>query len=364
MALRTLIVDDTITYRKILSDVLREIPDVELAGTAPSGAIALKKIALDRVQLVLLDVYMPDMDGVETLKRIRAEFPTVTVIMVSGISTRNADITIEALSLGAVDFVRKPDGPDVASNFQSLKNDITSVLRFVNLRLLTGGARGTSATAPPGRQAAPPQMLPVHAAHPAVPPRSFGVCAIGVSTGGPEALARLAPSFTGPLSVPILCVQHMPPLFTKSLAENLSKKSRISVVEACDNLPVEPGVMYIAPGGHHMVVRNKEGIAVIGINDEPPENSCRPSVDVLFRSVAAAYGGHGVLAVVLTGMGSDGCTGVRTLKRRGCFCITQSETSCVVYGMPRAVDEAGLSDRSLPLEEIPREIETMVGRKP
>lgn len=357
MALRTMVVDDTVTYRKILSDVLREIPGIEVIGAAASGAIALKKIGPEKVQLVLLDVYMPDMDGVETLKRIKAEFPDVIVVMVSGISTRNADITVEALSLGAVDFVRKPDGPDAASNFARLKSNITSVLRYVNLRDLPSGAVGKAGEPAADRPAAPePRRI-------AAPPRSFGVCAIGVSTGGPEALTRIVPAFSGPLSVPILCVQHMPPVFTKSLAESLAKKSRMPVVEAQDNQRVEPGVMYIAQGGHHMVVRSQDGGVVVGINDEPPENSCRPAVDVLFRSVAAAYGDRGVLAVVLTGMGSDGCSGMRALKRRGCYCITQSERSCVVYGMPRAVDEAGLSDKSVALEEIPREIEILVGKR-
>jgi two-component system, chemotaxis family, protein-glutamate methylesterase/glutaminase len=355
MALRTLVVDDTVTYRKILSDVLREIPGIEVIGAVASGAIALKKIGPEKVQLVLLDVYMPDMDGVETLKRIKAEFPDVIVVMVSGISTRNADITIEALSLGAVDFVRKPDGPDAASNFTRLKTDLTSVLRYVNLHRLTSGVVGKAEKPAADRSAAPSRIV--------APPRSFGACVIGVSTGGPEALTRMVPAFAGPLSVPILCVQHMPPVFTKSLAESLAKKSHIPVMEAQENQRVEPGAMYIAPGGHHMVVRFKDGGVVVGINDEPPENSCRPAVDVLFRSVAAAYGDRGVLAVVLTGMGSDGCSGVRALKRQGCYCITQSERSCVVYGMPRAVDEAGLSDKSIALEEIPREIEKLVGKR-
>ncbi len=358
MALRALVVDDTVTYRKILSDVLKEIPGIELAGSAASGAIALKKMAQNPVQLVLLDVYMPDMDGVETLKRIKKEFPDVAVVMVSGISTRNADITIEALSHGAIDFVRKPDGPDAAANFLELKNDLQSVLRFVTIRNITSGMH-TSAGAP----VAPHASFPVPPPAPVVSrpaPRSFAVCAIGVSTGGPEALTKLVPAFSGPLPVPILCVQHMPPMFTKSLADSLAKKSKISVVEACDGEPVVAGKMYIAPGGHHMVVRKKDGAAVIGINDEPPENSCRPAVDVLFRSVASVYGDQGVLAVVLTGMGSDGCNGVRTLKRKGCYCLTQSEQTCVVYGMPRAVDEAGLSDKSLPLSEIAGQIETMI----
>jgi two-component system, chemotaxis family, protein-glutamate methylesterase/glutaminase len=363
MALRTLVVDDTITYRKILGDVLKNMPEVEFAGSAPSGAIALKKLAQDPVHLVLLDVFMPDMDGVETLKRIKKEFPGVAVVMVSGATTRSADITIEALSLGAMDFIRKPDGPDAAANSAQLKSGIQSVIRLMALRQLTSAG----ATAPPAQSAASaPRTVPEK--QEIVPPKtvsrlvphSFGVCAIGVSTGGPEALSRLVPAFSGPLPVAILCVQHMPPMFTKSLADSLSKKSKIKVVEACEGEHVVQGVMYIAPGGHHMVVRSAGGNVVIGLNDEPPENSCRPSVDVLFRSVASTYGDRGVLAVVLTGMGNDGCNGVRSLKRKSCYCITQSEASCIVYGMPRAVDEAGLSDASLSIEMIPGNVESLL----
>jgi two-component system chemotaxis response regulator CheB len=357
MGLRVLVVDDTVTYRKILSEVIKDMSDMEAASTAPGGAIALKKLSQEKIDLVLLDVHMPDMDGVETLKRIRKEFPAVAVVMVSGVTTRSADTTIEALQLGAVDFIRKPDGPDAAANLARLKSDIQAVIRLVKIRQLTS-ASGPSKPAPVKPAAA--LLKPETPVKATALPRSFGVCVIGVSTGGPEALSKLVPALNGPLPAPILCVQHMPPMFTKSLADSLAKKSKIKVVEAIENEPVEPGVMYIAPGGRHMTVRKTEGVVKIGLNDGPPENSCRPSVDVLFRSAAAAYGDGGILSVILTGMGNDGCSGVRTLKRGGCYSITQSENTCVVYGMPRAVDEAGLSDKSLALEAIPAEIEGLL----
>jgi two-component system, chemotaxis family, protein-glutamate methylesterase/glutaminase len=359
MELRILIVDDTITYRKILSDIVKEVPEAVAIGTAPSGIIALKKLAQEHFDIVFLDVHMPDMDGVETLKRIKKEFPGIAVVMVSGVTTRGADTTIEALQLGAVDFIRKPDSADAAANAAQLKNDIISVFRLIKLKSLTSATGvGPGKTVQPSAisKTVPRESAKVTTAL----PRSFGVCVIGVSTGGPEALSKLVPGLTGPFSVPILCVQHMPPMFTKSLADSLTKKSKIQVVEGTDNEPVQPGVMYLAPGGRHMVVRKSDGRVVLGINDGPPANSCRPSVDVLFRSIASVYGDRGILAAVLTGMGNDGCNGVRTLKRQGCYCITQSEQSCVVYGMPRAVDEAGLSDKSIPLEEISREIEILL----
>jgi len=162
--------------------------------------------------------------------------------------------------------------------------------------------------------------------------------------------------------VPVLIVQHMPAYFTKSLAESLNKKSALTVIEAPENAEIRSGTVYIAPGGKHMIVRNVNGIRVIGYSDAPPENSCRPSADVLFRSVALHYGDTGVLSIILTGMGNDGCHGVRVLKKYKCYCITQSESSCVVYGMPRAVDEAGLSDQSLPLEQIPSRMQLLVSK--
>ena len=365
MSLRTLIVDDTVTYRKILADILNDVPETEVVGTAPSGAIALKKIPLDKVQLVFLDEHMPEMDGLETLKHIKKEFPETVVVMISGISTRSADTTIEALQLGAIDFIRKPDGNDLSANRAQLTNDILAVLKLIKLRNFISGASDKN-TGKAGFQSkgAPSFVEKIVRSEPIslLPrtPTTFGVCVIGVSTGGPEALSKLVPAFKGPLPVPILCVQHMPPMFTKSLADSLAKKSKLPVVEATENEEIRPGIMYIAPGGRHMIVRTKDGKTIIGVNDEPPVNSCRPSVDVLFRSVAEVFGARGVLSVVLTGMGNDGCNGVRALKRHGCYSITQSEQTCVVYGMPRAVDEAGLSDRSLPLDAIPGEIETLV----
>lgn len=370
MSLKVLIVDDTVVYRKIMSDVLAGFPNVELTGTAPSGAIALKKMAQTPVDLVFLDVFMPEMDGVETLKRIKAQFPDTFVVMVSGLTTQNAEITIRALEIGAVDFIRKPDSPDAAANAAHLHGDVAAVLRLIELKVQTRQIRMPSRNAGAGRPvvtgthpavsvSGAPARPPSTGGHPV--PRSFAVCAIGVSTGGPEALGRFIPALPANFPVPVLLVQHMPPMFTKSLADSLGRKSKIRVCEAQEGQAIETGMVYIAPGGRHMIVRSDAGRMIIGINDEPPENSCRPAVDVLFRSVAAQYGDRGVLAAVFTGMGSDGCSGMRALKRKSCYCITQTEPSCVVYGMPRAVDEAGLSDHSLPLEEIAPHMVAILG---
>jgi len=358
MPIRTLVVDDTVTYRKIASEIVSSLSEIELVGTAPNGMIALKKLAQNKTDLVFLDVHMPEMDGVETLKRIRAEFPDVTVVMMSGISSRNTSDTIEALQSGAIDFIRKPDSNDFHANNLQLKTDILSVIKMMELKkssILFKVSRQPVIQKPQTQVKLVAQKAPV--------PQnlSFDVCVIGVSTGGPEALNKLIPAIPANFPIPILVVQHMPPHFTRSLAESLSKKSKLRVIEAPENELIRRGTVYIAPGGKHMVVRNSGNSFVVGHSDSPPENSCKPSVDVLFRSVASYYSG-GVLAIVLTGMGNDGCSGVRSLKRQKCYCITQMESSCVVYGMPRAVDEAELSDQSLPIESIATEMVSLTSR--
>ncbi len=352
--IRTLLVDDTVIYRKILTEVVKQFPSLECSGTAASGTIALRKMKQSPIELVLLDVHMPDMDGVETLKQIRQSYPDTIVVMISGVSSRSTKTTITALELGAVDFVRKPDGNDYDSNIKRLVSDLSPVLKLVQTRLYARGS--TISSKPKVETSKAVSKYPVSVEREYSVPDRFSVITIGVSTGGPEALKTLIPLLPSSLPIPILLVQHMPPTFTKSLAESLDRKASLRVVEAQEGQKVEAGTVYIAPGGRHMVVREKGGNINIGITDGPPENSCRPSVDVLFRSVASVYGAKGIMAAVLTGMGSDGLNGMRTLKRKGCLCFTQNEESCVVYGMPRAIDEAGLSDKSLSLEDIAKEI--------
>jgi len=363
MTIKTLIVDDSVVFRKALSEAISSFPNVEVFSTAPSGSIALQKMAQNKTDLVLLDVHMDEMDGVATLERIRRDFPNAIVVMVSGISSRSADITIRALEMGAIDFIKKPDSKDYAANVLSLKNDLKSVLRFVETRFLTRRPEATSSI-----HATPSSAVVAHPKTVVAPyaptisdkkikstsgiPDSLSILAIGVSTGGPEALARLIPLLPADFPLPVVLVQHMPPNFTKSLAESLSKKSKLRVVEGAEGQAVVPGQVIIAPGGQHMVIRNSLGTLSVALNMEAAENSCRPSVDVLFRSVADALGDKGVLSVILTGMGSDGQKGVEYLKRRKCYSLTQAESSCVVYGMPKAVDDTGLSDESHPIERM------------
>ncbi len=363
--LRALVVDDTILYRRILTDALEGLGDVHVTGTAPQGQLALARLEQDPVDLVLLDVEMPEMDGLEALKRIRARFPDISVVMVSGSNSLAANATIQALEQGALDFIRKPEGTDPEANRTELREALRPLVRHVrtrrNLRGVPTPPRATAPTPAP-RTPAPAPPPPRPKVRPLQGP--IEVVGIGISTGGPNALGELVPALPPDLPVPLLLVQHMPPGFTASLAEHLDKRSAIHVKEAQDGETLKPGWLYIAPGGQHMVVRSRtseegEKVRFIGLNQNPPEHSCRPSVDVLFRSLATQYEGP-VLSVVMTGMGSDGCEGVRTLKRRGCHSLTQSEDSCVIYGMPMAVDEAGLSDEKVHLSRLAARITHLV----
>jgi two-component system chemotaxis response regulator CheB len=356
MAFRTLIVDDTVIWRKILSECITSFPEFNLLGTAANGEIALKKVSQFKPDLVFSDVHMPGMDGIEFLKKLKNNHPEISVIMVSTDISSSTRATVEALQSGAIDFICKPAESDYQQNIKQLQTSIRSVLRLLEVRYYTRKIPPLQTKSSSEIQMQP--RKPVSAILSEMP-RNFNVCVIGVSTGGPDALNKIIPQFPKSFPIPILLVQHMPPHFTRSLAESLDKKSLLTVKEAQENDPIVPGTIYIAQGGKHMVLKIDHGKAVIGINDGPAENSCKPSVDVLFRSVAEHWGDSGVLAVVLTGMGCDGLNGVRALKQKKCFCITQSESSCVVYGMPKSVDEAKLSDRSVHLDSMASEIITL-----
>lgn len=369
---RILVVDDTVVYRRILTDIIAGLKDAEVVGSAPNGVIALKKIPTVNPDVVLLDVEMPEMDGLETLKIIKRDYPEISVIMISGVSSTSADLTIKALANGALDFIKKPEGDKFDENVALLSKQIAALLQMHRARRYTRAARairtGPVAEIPVERPPAPPPprlVKPAAEMYPA-PPGRFDLLAIGSSTGGPEALTHIIPKLPANLNVPVLLVQHMPPMFTASMAKNLDRLSALRVKEAEDGELIKPNVVYVAPGGFHMVIRPAEGGEKgyqIVINDLPPVKSCRPSVDVLFRSIAEVHG-RGVLSVVLTGMGDDGADGVLALKRQGTYCLAQSEKTCVVYGMPRAVDEANLSNERVDLDDIADRLLFKLGRTP
>ncbi len=350
MSIKTLIVDDMVLYRKMLSDVLAERAEVEVVGVAANGAIALKKLKQTPVDLVFMDMYMPEMNGLETLKHIRKSFPKTQVIMISGVASREGDIILEALANGALDFIQKPSEKGFQENLSLMKSELGRVLGLVKANIGTY-SEPVKPAAPMHVKEDSPKLARRFKG--VVTPTSFSILVIGVSTGGPAALTKIIPNLPKNFPAPILLVQHMPPVFTKSLALALDKKSGLAVKEAEAGEAIVKGKVLIAPGGKHLLVERSSAGAVIRLGDGPPEHSCKPAVDVLFRSVAESYGNSGIMALVLTGMGSDGTSGVEALKQKGCYCITQSEQTCVIYGMPRAVDEAGLSDANIDLEKIP-----------
>lgn len=356
--LRVLVVDDTILYRTIVSEILSAIPDVEVVGTAAHGEIALAKIAELAPDLITLDVEMPVMDGLTTLKRLQESRTKPLVVMVSSHTRQGAAITLEALQLGAYDFITKPDGDDPQKNCQILAAKFRPIIHAVMTQkilrqTLDGMASETYETTRPAMRT-PPRDLPPRLTPP--PSGRVEIVAIGISTGGPNALAVLLPSLPADFPVPIVIVQHMPRLFTGPLAESLDSKCAIRVCEGGAGQPLAAATAYLAPGGRQMRVANGQGGgACLEITDDPPENHCQPSADYLFRSVASVCKGQ-ALGVIMTGMGCDGTLGLRLMRRQGAQVIAQDQASCVVYGMPMEAVKAGVVDVVLPLSEIAAEI--------
>jgi two-component system chemotaxis response regulator CheB len=343
---RVLIVDDAVVVRKTLSDAIDRDASLEVAGTASNGRLALTKFPLLRPDIVLLDIEMPEMDGLETVRELRKIDRRVPIIMFSTLTDHGASATLEALALGATDYVTKPSNTDMAETLDTVSHDL-----IPRIRALCHLPDVRIAAAVPDRPAAPgirtlqkPRLLaPVH------------VVAIGVSTGGPDALAHVLPALPASLPVPVLIAQHMPAIFTTMLAARLAAKSSLKVQECKSGEPLLPGHAYIAPGDFHMIVSSEGGAACLRTHQGPKENYCRPSVDVLFRSVARMYGAR-TLAVVLTGMGQDGLKGCEVLGALGSRIVVQDEASSVVWGMPGFVARTGLADKIVPLHQIGLEI--------
>lgn len=358
--LRVLVVDDTVLYRTIVSEILTAIPGVEVVGTAAHGEIALAKIAELAPDLITLDVEMPVMDGLATLKQLRAIKSKVLVVMVSSHTRQGAAITLEALQLGAYDFITKPEGDDPQKSLEILASKFRPIINAVMAQKIL---RKTLQGVPSETICAPKPLLPDHPATGATPQESIHpnerieLVAIGISTGGPNALAELLPRLPADFPVPIVIVQHMPKLFTGALAESLDRKCAIRVLEGVSGQPLAAATAYIAPGGRQMRVARGQGQSTcfLEITDDPPENHCQPSADYLFRSVAAVCKGQAI-GVIMTGMGCDGTLGLRLMKRHGAQIIAQDQASCVIYGMPMEAVKAGVVDVVLPLSEIGAEI--------
>jgi two-component system chemotaxis response regulator CheB len=341
--IKILVVDDAAVFRQSVSSALNSDPEIQVIGTAYNGKQALQKIEQLKPDLVTLDVEMPEMDGIETLKNIRAKFPDIGVIMFSIHTETGAQRTIEALALGAFDFVTKPSGQgSFAASIDKIKSELIPLIKNYRDKFSLKSVANKIVTPYV-------QRPPVNLANKIKAKRD--VIAIGVSTGGPNALSDCIPKFPEKIGIPILIVQHMPPIFTKQLADRLNSKSKLTVVEARDNEIIQPDHIYIAPGNYHMEVKDKISEKVISLNQKPPENSCRPAVDVLFRSVAEVYNKK-ALGVILTGMGKDGFLGSKMMKENGAYIIAQDEESCVVWGMPRFIVEGNLADEISSLNDM------------
>jgi two-component system chemotaxis response regulator CheB len=340
---RVLIVDDAVVVRRTLSDAISNDPALEVAGTAGNGRIALAKFSSLRPDIVLLDIEMPEMDGLETVRELRKIDRHIPIIMFSTLTERGAAATLDALTLGATDYVTKPSNADMAGTLETVSHDLIPRIRALCHLPETQATVPASCPDLPVIVRKPPLLAPVQ------------VVAIGVSTGGPDALARLLPSLPSNLAVPLVIVQHMPPIFTAMLAARLAAKSALPVHECQSGQALTPGCAYIAPGDFHMVVSNEGGPPHLRTHQGPKENYCRPSVDVLFRSVAQVYGARS-LAVVLTGMGQDGLKGCEMLGGLGARIVVQDEATSVVWGMPGFVARSGLADKVVPLDHIGAEI--------
>ncbi len=338
---RVLICDDSAVARQFIARAVEGVPGIEIVGRAGSGEEALRTVALVKPDVITMDVEMPGMGGIEAVRRIMRETPT-PILMVSSLTREGSRVTMEALNAGALDFVAKATNQDEAQ----------ALARVVAEKLLQLGERGRQALLPHGQPAAPPAPSKVTPA-PAAPWRAgqSPLVVIGSSTGGPRALFNVVPRLPGGFRPTVLVVQHMPPGFTKSLAERLDEQGPLPVREAEDGEELREGVVRVAPAGHHMVVAGR----VLRLQDTPSEHGVRPAVDVTLRTAAASYPGA-VVAAILTGMGRDGTDGARRVHDAGGRVIAESERTALIYGMPKSVVEAGVADSIADLGNVADEI--------
>lgn len=340
--MKWLVVDDTALYRKILQDVLRSFPEVTEVQTAGNGSIAIKRALAQKPDAITLDYEMPDMNGIEVMKKLQTEGITSEYIVISAHTPEGAQIAIDAMELGAIDAIAKPSKKNIEQNICSLKKQLTPILAAVKTRL----ALSESPIDVPIRHNQKYKKIRAVAAQSKRPK----IIAIGASTGGPRALTTLLTQLPSTLDVPIVVTIHMPKAFTGQLAESLNKKCALEVVEAQHGMPLKSNTIHIAPGGKHMRVVPSQiiGTHKLELTTDPPEHNCRPSVDYLFRSVAKEFRAAAV-GIILTGMGFDGVAGMKLMKLQGATTIAQNKETCVVFGMPAKAIEEGTVDHILPI---------------
>ncbi len=360
--IEVLVVDDSAFMRKAITMMLESDPAIKVVGTARDGEEGVEKAKLLKPDLVTMDIEMPRMDGLTALREIMTKNP-VPVMMVSSLTTAGAEATLDALEMGAVDFIPKQMS-FVSLDIVKIKEDLLSKIKDIARRKQTLMSRHRQRQFNKISQAATSAAQPSpmgKAVSAAVGMRAVkkhhhvNIVAIGSSTGGPPALQAVITKLPKNLTVGVLIAQHMPPMFTKSLADRLNSLSEVTVREAQDGDPVEAGVVLIAPGGQHMTAKRQGARIFVSVSKEPASTLYKPCVDVTMNSVAEIYGSS-TLGVILTGMGSNGVTGFQNVKQRGGVIIAQNEQTCVVYGMPRAVIEAGIADHIVPIDDVAAEI--------
>ncbi len=368
--IRVMVVDDSAVIRGLVTRWLEAETQFEVVGSCVDGMDAVRRAPDIKPDVIILDIEMPRMDGLTALPKLLDAAPGARIIMASTLTQRGAEVTIKALSLGAMDYIAKPDAGRLAAaaDYKRLLID-----KLIALGLPRARSRAAEAARAPATSAAAPQRAPAPA--PVAPPRPPirlaravaqrpELLVIGSSTGGPQALREVVCGLAGKVQVPILIVQHMPAMFTTILAEHLAKASRADVREAKDGDALTPGAFLIAPGDHHMVIEERAGRRIVTLNQSPPINFCRPAVDPLFQSAAKVVGAR-VLGCVLTGMGSDGRTGSDAIVKTGGAVIVQDEPTSIVWGMPGAVANAGLAAAIRPLRDIaPAILDVLKGNAP
>jgi two-component system chemotaxis response regulator CheB len=352
--IRILVVDDAVVFRRLVADELARDPGLEVVGTATNGRIALHRLAQLNPDVIILDIEMPELDGLATLAEIRKTHRRLPVIMFSTLTERGASATLDALALGATDYFTKPTSTGgLESSLEVIRQQLIPKIKALYAGGLVQAVKKPDSPPAGARAARAPSIHPATA-------RDIHVVAIGASTGGPNALMEVFSQLPAKFPVPIVVVQHMPPMFTRLLAERLTAQSPLGVQEGTSGTALQAGQAWIAPGDFHMLVVRHGLQARLLVHQDEPENSCRPAVDVLLRSVAKVYGPNS-LTVILTGMGHDGLRGCEAIRQAGGQILVQDETTSVVWGMPGYIAKAGLADKTVPLSLIADEMVRRVG---
>jgi len=342
--IRLMLVDDSSTFRNFMREILGSESGLEVVAHASNGKLALPRLKYYKPELIILDQEMPEMNGLETLQAIQRDYPETGVIMFSSRTVEGARTTIEALQMGALDFITKPESGLDGDPGLYVKSKLVPRIRELAISRRSAQKKGA---------------VPEFTKLPALP-GAYDICAIGISTGGPAALRTVFEKLRKPLKGSLLIVQHMPPIFTAQLAESLNAVSAMTVVEAKEGIRVLPGEAYIAPGGKHITLESDSRGLYIHVFEDEPELSCRPSVNVLFRSIARVSGNKAA-GIIMTGMGNDGYLGMIEMKKSGSYLIAQSERTSLVFGMPSLPVQENLINEIADLDKIAGRIEYLLG---